>query len=333
MKFKMMSLFEEFDKTARVGIRHPFQIAQLDGPGKFIGFMDYLKYTMNGKINSAEIDITEKVDGFGIRFGCTDGDIFIESSYSGLIFDQGHFTEYAREKNYKGEGLKIFQGFDKMLKIFQEDKDISSILRKHQPVKLIGECQYTPAGRRMGNKISFVATEYDIKKLGNLATIVLFYSVTPNKFQSVMKELKSLNRSDIKFDDPIINYKFTINILPSLNKFSKELEEFENTLQKKYPDLEYDDILHLPLKRKAGVPKEFYIELKSAKTELINFLMNWGKKIEEEISKPIRGKFGDVAEGVVIKFNNGMTIKITTDAFNASKVEFNKMLLKKVEKS
>ena len=329
MKFKIMSLFEEFEKTSRKGIRHPFQIAQIDGPSAFIEFMDYLKNELQGKIDSDEIDITEKIDGFGIRFGCTDGEIFIESSYSGLIFDQGHFSEFAKQKNYKGQGLTIFQGFDRLLKIFQEDPQISNILKKHQPIKLVGECLYTPAGIRSGNTLTFVATKYDIDKLGKLATIVLFYSIPEGKFKSTIKELKGLNSSNfIKFDDSEINYKITVNLLPTLNKFSKELERFETYIQEKYPSLDYDDILHLSLKRKAGVPKEFYIDLKSAKTELTNFLMDWGKRIENEISKPIRGKYGESSEGVVIKFPNGMTIKVTTDIFNTSKLSFNKTMNK-----
>lgn len=329
MKFKMMSLFEEFDKTSRKGIKHPFQIAQLEGPGKFVEFINYLKNDLHGKIDSDEIDITEKIDGFGIRFGCTDDNIFIESSYSGLIFDQGHFSNYAKEKNYKGEGLIIFQGFDKMLKIFQEDPQISSILKENQPIKLIGECLYTPAGRKSGKSITFVATEYDMDKLGTLATIVLFHSIPPKNFNRTMKKLKSLNRTDIKFETPKINYQFTIDILPTLNKFSKELEEFGSVIQDKYPNLEYEDILNLPLKRKAGVGKEFYVSLKSAKTELVNFMMDWGKRIENEMSKPIRGKFGKSSEGVVINLPNDRTIKITTDIFNTSKLEFNKTMEKK----
>jgi len=328
MKFKILSIFEEVEKTARVGIRHPFQIAQYDGINNFINFMSYLKDELNGKIDSNEIDITEKIDGFAIRFGCDNNKIFIESSYSGPIFNQGHFTNYAKSKNYSGEGLTIMTGFDKLLKIFQEDEDISSILKKYQPVKLVGECLYTPAGRASGDKLSFVATPYYKNKLGKLATIVLFYSIPSEHFQNMIDELNSLNRNDIKFEDPKINYQFTVNLLPILNNFFNELPKFEKNIQEKYPDLDYDDILNLSLKRKAGVPKEFYINLKSAKAEVTEYFINWGKKIENELSKQIRGKFGDVAEGIVIKLPNGMSIKATSEEFNTSKLEFNKTMKK-----
>ena len=51
------------------------------------------------------------------------------------------------------------------------------------------------------------------------------------------------------------------------------------------------------------------------------FLMDWGKKIENEIAKPIKGKYGSMSEGIVIKFPNGKTIKITTDTFATMKKE------------
>ena len=114
-----------------------------------------------------KINITEKFDGFGIRFGLDqDKRFFIESSRSGPVFDAGTFRNFAIKKF--GSSNPIAEGYEDIFITLQQNPKLQAVLKKYwEPsgLKVIAEALYLPNKKEEikegdDDYVVFVATRY-----------------------------------------------------------------------------------------------------------------------------------------------------------------------------
>ena len=302
-----MITFKEFlaeaaKSTQRVSIQHIDKLP----PKKFIQLVKYLNDEYRGILLKDKINITEKIDGSAIRFGMNkDGKVYIESSYSGPIYNDNGYTEWVKSRGY--EPNRISKGFDNILKSIKTDKKLLSVLRKYyrpNGVKVIGELLYIPFGEQNKDKVKFVKISYDKKHLGTEWTIVPFTILdddgNEHEFtEKIKKELYKISDSKRKYVPPTINIDSNIDI-------SAELSDIESSLFKKYPDIE-----SLVVSRKKAD--------KELKEKLKQEIALWQKRISQKIIQYVnKGVFGPDFEGIVIKLQDGTMLKVVTDTFKNS---------------
>lgn len=169
--------------TTRNGIPHlwapgnSMEMKQKD----FDMFVKKLTGNWAGRLHNTNCEISEKIDGAGIRFGINNQRFFIESSRSGLIYDAGTFSKYTTEK--KGAPDKMSLGYDDMFNLLKSNKELQGNLEYlKMNIKFIGEVLYNDFGEYYedGTKIKFVNTWYNVNALGKKATFVLFDAVDEN---------------------------------------------------------------------------------------------------------------------------------------------------------
>ena len=256
----------------------------------FLDLLNFIEQNYNSVITPDKINITEKFDGFGIRFGLDqDKKFFIESSRSGPVFDAGTFRNFAIKK-------------------FGSSNPIAEALylpNKKEEVKE-GDDDY----------VIFIATRYKKAKLGSWATFILFNAtdgnnkeLEENKKQSLFESLKACSTADIKFETPDIEDVSNIDVSKEIQQVKKFIGDIENQYKTKI-----NDILGSKSRKKSDM------EIKNAvKSKIIEFQKVLANKIASSI---IKGKLGDI-EGVVFKLANGLMFKVVSDAFKEAKKQSN----------
>ena len=162
----------------------------------FIKFLKSIgKYIKDGKIDSSSFSVTEKIDGMSFRVAWYENKIWGESSYSGMIDSPAKFN-----------GL-FSVPFKETLAYIQ--KKYQKYFEKEFPdvqFKLVGELLYMKdAELDKDETVTFIATKYNPKKLGTIATYVVFDALIYNE------KTKSFEPShDKKLKTEIIN-KFQKN--------------------------------------------------------------------------------------------------------------------------
>ena len=183
VSFSEYQLLNEIKATHRVGIQHLDKLT----PTKFFELMYVFYKEFGGVLPSKKVKVTEKVDGSSIRFGVdAQNHFFIESSYSGPVYDEGDYTNYVISRGY--EPNEISQNFENLLKLLKPIKTLLEVLKKHnkgEGVKVIGEMMYNPMAKVDGKKIRYVYMNYDKSKLANVLTMVPF-SVEPDDIDLVV---------------------------------------------------------------------------------------------------------------------------------------------------
>jgi hypothetical protein len=198
MKFKQFLKLNEGIDTKRSSLE---KIQQMTGK-KFVEFLTKIKpYIDKGKIDFDKLNVTEKVDGQSFRLSYYKGNIGAESSYSGLQTDPNYFkkpfgTPFKRVLEYSQKKLNNF---------------LSKIAKKYGDYKVCGELLYIEdkiANDDGDGTVTIVATKYDLKKLGKIATFIMFnemkWDETNNTFiksssNKIINELTKLSNNDIKF--------------------------------------------------------------------------------------------------------------------------------------
>lgn len=191
------------EATKRVSIPHLTKMKPID----FLDLCYYIRDNLKGVISNKTMYITEKIDGFGIRFGVdAAGRFFVESSSSGPQYEMGAFSRFNIEK--RGESNKIADGYDDVLYRLAHHPALREYLTIPGGVKIIGECLYTPNAEWVGDGLRFVNAIYDPKLLGHWATFVCFGVVSPNvvDFDKMMAGLERLSSPLIKFTTPYIHF-------------------------------------------------------------------------------------------------------------------------------
>ncbi len=293
-------IYTEIKSTKRVGIQHLNQLKPMD----FIKLVNMFKDEMKGKISNKNASVTLKVDGFGCRFGLDAKDnFFLESSNSGPQFQDGAFSQYTIGR--KGKVDKISIAYDELFTSLKTNKKLQKILKDNNTaagIKIISECLYNPIGKKDKGRIKFVGINYDLKKLGNIATLVLIKAQDgkgnplDNK---ILENIKSISTKDYLFTDPSTSIdKVDLNV--EINDVLKFV--------KKYPDLE----------KKVISRKHADREIKKL---IKDTLLSYQEKMSNKLLLAVKdGKFSDQFEGIVISLLNGITFKaIHRDFKNAEK--------------
>lgn len=287
---KFSTLHEAIKKTKRVGIEHLNSLKPMD----FIKLVKMFKDDMGGKISDKNASISLKVDGFGCRFGLDkDNNFFLESSNSGPQFKPKAFTQYTIGR--KGKADKISIAYDELFSSLKKNKKLINILKKNNTetgIKVIAECLYNPIGKKDKGKIKFVAIEYDLKKLGDTATLVLIKAIDGdgNELESnILKDIKSLSNKEYLFTDP----NTSVNKV-DLNVEIDDVLKFVN----KYPDIEKQVISRKHADREV-------------KNLIKDTLTSYQDKMSAKLLKAVgSAKFGDQFEGVVFKLLSGKLFKV-----------------------
>ena len=123
-----MITFKQYlqEATQRVGIQHLEKMP----PKKFIQLVNAINKKYKGILSKDSIDITEKIDGSSLRIGQnSNGQPFIESSYSGEIYIDGGYTSYVKSRGY--DPSSVSEGFDNILKSIKTDSKLQKLFSKY----------------------------------------------------------------------------------------------------------------------------------------------------------------------------------------------------------
>ena len=290
---KKFSQIHEAKKPKRVGIQHLSQIKPVD----FIKLVNLFQ-EMGGKISQKNANVSLKVDGFALFFGLTeDGTFWLSSANSGPQTTGNAFTQYTIKR--KGKADKISIAYDELFNSLKNNKALQGILKKNNKngIKVQAECLYNPIGQKDKGKIKFVAISYDLKSLGEIATIVLI-NIQDGKLNSLIPEIKKLSTNEFKFTDPnttIEQVDLNIEIQDTL-KFIKKYPDFEKqVISRKHADREVKKLI------KDGL--QYYQD-----------------QMQDKFLKAVKSaKFSDEFEGIVIKLSNGVSFKAITKDFKNTK--------------
>lgn len=297
LSFKEYLREEEVKASRREGIDHLQKMKDIE----FIEFFSKVKKELKGKLKNVPVQL--KVDLLGFRFGKdSSGKIFVESSRSGPIYDEGSFSKFT---SAKGTADKIMLDraahYDDILKYFK-NANISKILPNN--TKVVVEVGYNPLADESEDWITFVTVRYDKSKLGSLMTLfphkVLVASSgdTHPQEKDILDSLYKMSTDKVKI------------LSPSLETGDIDISGFLDPL-----DSIDDRTKEVLLSRKAiDKPEKKAIQelLQKVKNELADYLLNL----------PLKGKdmIGSDIEGLIMNIG-GKDLKITTPEFKLSKAK------------
>lgn len=274
--------------TKRKSIQHLTNMSPLD----FISFCRQLLYR-NRVLSNLNSSISEKIDGFGFRFGSDSfGNFFIESSQSGPIFSKGSFRQYSIDKY--GATNDIAEAYEQLFSELESNKPLRFLLNKYNKngIKVICECLFSSLGKQIENRKKFVSIEYDIDKLGTFATFSII-KIVDNEGTCIecLDDFLKLSTSKTKIMSSKLN-DFEINFSNQLDP-NIDLERYTKILKN--------------MKRDETSLKE--------KTEVKQTLSKIQNEIKTNIlSKLKKGMLGKFTEGFVVTVED-VTFKVVTEDF------------------
>jgi hypothetical protein len=298
LSFKKFIAEEEVKATTREGIEHLQKMKDIE----FIDFFTKIKKELKGKLTNVPVQL--KVDLLGFRFGKdSTGNIFVESSRSGPIYDEGSFTKHTMSRG-SADSIMIerAQHYDDILKYFK-NANISKILPNN--TKVVVEVGYNPMADQKDDWITFVTVKYDKSKLGSLMTLFphkVLVASTGDKHpqeKEILNSLYKLSTSQIKILNPYlqtsdIDISGYLDPLDSIDARTKEV-----LLSRKAAD-----------KPEKAAIKEL---LQKIKDNLADYILH---------HPAIKGKemIGSDIEGLILNIS-GKDIKVTTPEFKLSKAK------------
>jgi len=316
--------FTEVEATPRKGIQHVYggDEGKYSRSAKdFLEIINFIKDSNKGHLNAANTRISEKADGFSLRFGLDEkNNFFIESSHSGPIYDEGKFREFTIGK--KGQTDPITEGYEDILKQLKNNKEIQNYLKSiNTPsgIKIQVEAFYLPIGKASGNDlVKFVATWYKKEKLGNWATFVVINAMDgkgrilkADQVQKIKEDLKEMSTKELKFDYGDIPDFKDVDLTPEINKVGV----FINKIEKEYGQ-KIDEIIKNPSRQKSVLEQK-----RKIKQEMLKIQHEFSRRLGDLIKT---GKFGDEYEGLVFELANGILFKVVSDRFKEAKSAYNK---------
>lgn len=317
--------FTEVEATKRKGIQHIYggdQGQYSMKPNDFLEIIRFIKNSNEGKLNAANSRLSEKADGFSLKFGLDANDkFFIESSHSGPIFDEGKFRQFTIGK--RGQTDPVTEGYEDILKELKNYDKLQKYLKSiNTPsgIKIQTEAFYLPIGKGSeedNSLVKFVATWYKKEKLGEWATFVVINAtdgkgrpLEQEKVQKIKEDLKNLSTNGIRFDyGDILDFN-EVDLTPEIQR----VEKFINNIEKEYGQ-KIDEIIMNPSRKKPAMEQKRRI-----KQELLQIQKDFSKKLGSLIKS---GKFGDEYEGLVYELANGIMFKVVSDRFKEAKKAYN----------
>ena len=265
-------------------------------PKQFIGFLkEFLPLVKNGKVQLNDVQITEKIDGSAIRLLTINGEMFFESSYSGI-------TTYDKVP-FKNAGKFLYQNYSQLF------HDIYELIKCD--FKLIGELIWIDSDI-LDEKITPVCASYLTNKFGKYGGIIVFdiLKIKDNtlcEFESSEKEqifnmIYDLNNEDFSFhlmEQLSLNNNITFSL----------------------------DINHLTeLINKPEYNKEKFTKADSKIVEEIKHIQNNIVHQLSDIIDNTQGLFsdvGDLIEGIVLKINSsGNKYGIFSNGYKTQKEKY-----------
>jgi len=267
-------------------------------PVEFINFLREIKSVMGGKLK--DLKTVMKVDGLGYRFGRDrHGNIFVEGSRTGPIFDDKAFSNYAKANSIDPDVIARAEHYDDILTLFKNQSFMRSVPDDR---KVVCEIFYNPMAAESETGITFVTVEYDKNKLGKLMTILpygVYVASTGEPADDssiIIRDLISQSNSDIK----IIN--------PQLKMGTIDINAFIDPILSLGPNA-----INVLISRKAvdkSAKEAILGVINKVKDELADYLLNHPE---------IVGKYnlGPNIEGIVLHIR-GKVYKITTPEFKSN---------------
>lgn len=321
---------EALAATERKGIQHLYnpgnsmELGQLD----FIELLDYLE-TQGDLVNGENFSLTEKSDGAAFRMGYDDeGKFFIEQSYSGPIYDADTLVQKYKQKY--GKNIRLGKGWADMMTILQNDSKtqhcLSKIYDTYGPFKINAEIFISELGLDdgEGNK-TFVGSRYSTSKIGKDGTIIMFFvadaegKTIPDSQKIIKYLIKNATSKSIKYDDAELNTQQDITI--SLSSTIRKIKSNIRKIEAKLPDTIENILTNTSRKRDD-------LALKKAVKGMIEEQQGILNSVFEKQLENYEGKWGPDYEGVVIKLDNGLMLKITSKRFKEFKASHDDTLQK-----
>lgn len=272
----------------------------------FLNIMKFIK-TNGGKVSSSNINVSEKYDGFSLKFGVDgDNEFFLESSHSGPIYNPQDFT--------KGEYAYIFKSIFKKLKAFTELQNYLKSINTSNGIKVYTEAFYLPEAEVKDDKVKFVTIWYDKNSFGNILTLVILNvtdgmegEISSTKVELIRNGLKNLSNQDITFEENTIEDLSEIDLTSEIN----ELEDIVNEIQDDYNE-EINTLIQTTSRDKESINKRRRIRQKILRIQ---------KVVSDKLIRMVsKGKFGNNFEGLVFNIN-GIEFKVTTNVYKDGKNE------------
>jgi len=302
-------------KTKRAGVPHLDKEVMGIKTTDFLDIINFIEKN-DSSITPEIASVTEKADGFGLRFGLDEkGKFFIESSHSGPVFDVGAFAAYTKKKF--GTANEISKGYDDILERLSKFKKLLDILRKYNTptgIKIICEAFYLPNGKSktpVSQDVKFVAIQYKRDLLGNWASFILIDVQDGEghqhpKSKKIISEIKAISDKNIIFDDTIVKVFKKVTLKNEIKQIKKAVDVIEKKHKQKIKDVLLDKSRKRPAVQKR----------KEIKAEILKFQKKVANKIRGSF---VTGKWGSEMEGIVINLSNGRMFKVITDLFTKSK--------------
>ena len=307
-----MYSFKEFllevSNTPRQGLQ---QISKLSIP-KFVELLKTIQIEYKGILSSDKLEIREKIDGSNFKFGLDENnEFFIETAYSGIV-KAGEYIKVIKQKKGIDEVPDFVKHFNDLSLYLKNNKKLFNLLKKQKEdndlsfIKYIGEILYNPLGKKIENRIKFVAVEYDKSKLGNIATFVPIDVIgdKPIDKNKLIKELIKISDKDLKIISNL-RIDLTIDLSTDIKTFFKELEKKAKN---------WEEIIKSRKKKDAELRKI-----------LREFIIQFQEYIENRIHELVKkGILGDNFEGLVLNIK-GNLYKTQTKHFIENKKKWEKV--------
>jgi hypothetical protein len=279
----------------RVGIKHLYSLNKPDQYSMDIDTMRAFIQNLsdvNGVIEPGNTTISEKADGLAFKFGKEGGRFFMQSSYSGRVFEPEEFRQKIKFEPVQDAFVENFEKIQQLT---------AKSMAGYDDIEIQAEWLYSPLATKRDDRpgyVYFVATDYREEELGTWSTFVLI-----NGPDDVLGSLLKINNPEVKFLPTAIEEFPTIDLRQELKTLTDNLNRIDSEV-----DLE---VLSMPARKKD------IRERKKAALAFIHDLMlpvqkSMYFKIYETIEE-IVGSIGDV-EGVVIKLGDLM-FKINNPEF------------------
>ena len=312
LTFKQYVLIEAREGD-RIGIPHLYHPAKPHLSMEYNTFVKFINQLNKerGVIKNSNAGLSEKADGIALKFGFqADGRFFMQSSYSGLVTDPEEFESKIKYPPVK-EAFK--SNFHKLQELVRP-----ALVNLKNGVIVQAEWLYSPLALERENKpgnVYFVATDYDVKKLGTWSTFVIINCTDLNgkELPNVANKLTKLTTAEVKF------LPARIDVFPDINLRNEVIaaNNVISQINKDYPDL-HEVISSKSLKRDDVTKRKQY---KEHIQKAISPIQEQVYQKILSVATTVAGRLGDF-EGVVLKLTvdgNPFMFKVNTPTFFTNK--------------
>jgi hypothetical protein len=295
----------------RVGIQHLYHPTKSHLSMNFFTFKEVVEYLKqhNGILHSENANLSEKADGIALKFGVLpDHKFFMQSSYSGVVTDPNEFETRIKYEPVKRAFKENFYKLQELVaSAFENNKN---------GITIQAEWLYSPLALERENKpgaVYFVATDYDITKLGTWSTFVIINVSDSNgkPINHVLPKLLKLTNKEVKFLPagidvfPDINLRMeTVNALNVISDLYRQYPDLDNTLKSK-------SLKHVDVRARKELSAYIINQLTPVQAAMYQKLL--------DTASTVAGRLGEF-EGIVVKIGN-LLFKVNTPEFFKNKEE------------